>query len=62
MLGAAAHNIGQLAAASIIMRNFGAFYYLPVLLVAGTITGAVIGAIGGILIKRLNKSDLVKDD
>ncbi len=62
VLGAAAHNIGQLAAASVIMRNFGAFYYLPVLLVAGTITGAVIGAIGGILIKRLNKSDLVKDD
>lgn len=62
VLGAAAHNIGQLVAAGIIMRNLGALYYLPVLLVSGSVTGAAVGIVGGILIKRLGKTNSAKDD
>ena len=62
VLGAAAHNIGQLVAAGIIMRNLGALYYLPVLLVSGSVTGAAVGIVGEILIKRLGKTNSAKDD
>lgn len=62
VLGAAAHNIGQLVAAGIIMRNLGALYYLPVLLVSGSVTGAAVGIVGGILIKHLGKTNSAKDD
>ena len=62
VLGAAAHNIGQLVAAGIIMRNLGALYYLPALLVSGSVTGAAVGIVGGILIKRLGKANSAKGD
>ena len=62
VLGAAAHNIGQLVAAGIIMRNLGTLYYLPALLVSGSVTGAAVGIVGGILIKRLGKTNSAKGD
>ncbi len=62
VLGAASHNIGQLVAAGIIMRNLGSLYYLPVLLVSGSATGAIIGIVGGIVIKHLGKANSVKGD
>ncbi len=45
--GAIAHNIGQLIAVSIMMKNSYTFYYLPVLIVSGI----VMGSITGILLK-----------
>lgn len=54
ILGGAGHNIGQLIVAALVVENAGVFYYLPVLLAAGTVAGAIIGILGGILIKRLN--------
>lgn len=53
IIGGAGHNIGQLMVAALVVENAGIFYYLPVLLAAGTIAGAIIGMLGGILIKRL---------
>ena len=53
IIGAAGHNIGQLIVASLVVENTAIFYYLPVLLMAGTIAGALIGILGGIIIKRL---------
>lgn len=44
MAGACAHNIGQIAAAALIIKNPYLWYYLPVLLLAGMITGFLIGA------------------
>lgn len=55
MLGGAAHNIGQTAAAAAVMETAGIFAYLPVLLLAGAATGAVIGILCGIIINRLQK-------
>ena len=41
--GAVSHNIGQLAAAGLMVGGFAAFAYLPMLLVSGVVMGAVTG-------------------
>jgi heptaprenyl diphosphate synthase len=51
--GAIFHNIGQITVASLIMENFNLFYYLPVLLISGIITGFFIGLIVKLLVKPL---------
>lgn len=53
ILGGVCHNIGQLSMAAWITGTAGAFSYLPVLLVAGVITGAVIGLLGGLVTERI---------
>lgn len=52
--GGVAHNIGQLIAASSVVGRY-VFTYLPVLIVAGVISGLVIGAVSGLMIKHLGK-------
>ena len=54
--GGICHNLGQLACAALLMSTASLGWYLPVLLVAGCISGAVIGAVGGILIRRVPKA------
>lgn len=51
--GAAAHNIGQLAAASLMMKSTAVFYYLPFLLLASMLTGFVTGIVAQSIIHRL---------
>ncbi|MFZ7101642.1 MAG: Gx transporter family protein [Peptococcaceae bacterium] len=41
--GAVTHNTGQIAVASLIIKNADLFYYLPFLLISGIITGLLIG-------------------
>lgn len=53
ILGGAGHNVGQLAVAALVVENGYVFYYLPFLLAAGTVAGALIGLLGGIIIKRI---------
>ena len=53
ILGGIFHNIGQMIFASFIVQTTGVFYYLPALLAAGCISGAVIGILGGIMTERL---------
>ncbi len=53
ILGAAAHNTGQIAAAFLITRTPQIFYYLPILLLSVCVTGAFTGILAGILIKKL---------
>jgi heptaprenyl diphosphate synthase len=43
VMGAIAHNIGQLFVASIVVENFGVYLYLPVLMFSAVITGIFIG-------------------
>lgn len=45
ILGAEFHNIGQIIAFSCLMKNWFVFYYLPVLLIAGVITGFLTGTL-----------------
>lgn len=56
--GAVSHNIGQLIAASVVMRDLAVISYLPVLLGAGLITGFFIGACGSFLEKALRRAKL----
>ena len=49
--GAIAHNIGQIAVAIILMEEFKIAFYLPVLLITGTVTGALIGLVAIPIIK-----------
>lgn len=43
--GAVSHNIAQVFVAYLVMESFGIWYYLPVLLLAGVITGLAIGVL-----------------
>ena len=45
ILGGVFHNAGQLAAAMVIVESSALIYYAPALLVAGVVTGAVVGII-----------------
>ena len=49
--GAIAHNRGQIAVAIILMEEFKIAFYLPVLLITGTVTGALIGLVAIPIIK-----------
>lgn len=49
--GAISHNIGQIVVAIILLDEFKIALYLPVLLITGAITGAIIGLIAIPIIK-----------
>ena len=51
--GGVMHNVGQIAAASFMLSTNVVIYYLPFLLVSGTIAGIVVGIASAILIKRV---------
>ncbi len=53
ILGGVFHNMGQLAVAAWVARTAGVFFYFPVLLAAGTITGGVVGLLGGLVVVRI---------
>lgn len=53
--GAVAHNIGQIFVASIIIENFGLYFYLPVLMISAVITGTFIGFTANYLRRFMNK-------
>jgi len=44
--GGAAHNIGQIIVAMVVLRSGGLLYYLAVLMVSGVVTGVVMGLLG----------------
>jgi len=51
--GGVMHNVGQIAAASLLLGTNVVVYYLPFLLVSGTIAGIVVGIASALLIKRV---------
>ncbi len=53
VLGAIAHNIGQILVAIAITRTPSLIVYLPVLLVSGVLTGLFTGICAQLLIRRL---------
>lgn len=50
--GGVSHNVGQLLVAMFVVQTYQVGYYLPVLLIAGVITGAVIGILSAEVLKR----------
>ena len=51
--GGVMHNVGQLTVAMIVLETVNVWFYLPVLLISGAVTGVVIGIVGGLLVGRL---------
>ena len=55
VLGGVFHNFGQIMVAAVVVEMASLFYYLPVLILSGTIAGVAIGMLASILIQRLIK-------
>lgn len=53
--GAIFHNIAQLITASIVVNDFRIFYYMPILMFSGIITGIIIGFIAKYTIEPIKK-------
>lgn len=51
--GGVMHNVGQITAASFMLSTNVVIYYLPFLLISGTIAGIAIGVASAILVKRI---------
>lgn len=47
------HNIGQILVAALVVDNYYILYYVPVLLIAGCMTGGLIGVVSQELIARI---------
>ncbi len=56
--GGVSHNIGQIIMASIVTSTAELVYYLPALLISGTISGIVIGIVSAGLVKKLENVEL----
>lgn len=52
--GGVCHNIGQLVVAMIVVETFAMSYYMPVLLVAGLITGFLTGVVADQVLRRIS--------
>lgn len=57
ILGAVLHNIGQTAAAIVVMKTTAVLSYLPFLLVSGCIAGAFTGICAQILVRKSSNFD-----
>ena len=55
ILGGIGHNIGQITVAAYVVKQAGVFFYLPMLLIAGTVAGLVIGILGSMIINRIKE-------
>ena len=52
--GGIMHNVGQIIAASILLSTNVVVYYLPFLILSGTIAGIAVGVVSALLVKRVN--------
>ncbi len=53
--GGVSHNVGQIAAAAVLLGTGKIVWYLPVLLVAGLVTGGLLGVVVRLLLPRLSR-------
>lgn len=55
VMGGVFHNIGQIIMAIWVVKTASLIYYLPVLIIAGLLSGIVIGILGAMVTKRVKK-------
>ena len=55
VLGGVGHNIGQIAVACFLTETAQLLYYLPFLILSGTVSGILIGIVAALVIKRMSK-------
>ena len=53
IVGGVVHNIAQMSVAVILVDNLKIAFYLPVLLIAGTVAGALVGILTQTIVKNL---------
>ena len=53
--GGVFHNVGQLLVAMLVTESLNLFYYVPVLMISGLLTGIVIGILANEMLSRLRK-------
>ena len=53
--GGVSHNLAQLAVAAAVLRTPQIVWYLPILLLSGVLTGALIGVVAGLCLPKLSK-------
>ncbi|MBO5907964.1 MAG: Gx transporter family protein [Clostridia bacterium] len=56
VVGGVMHNVAQTVVASVILGTSVVQYYLPYLLLSGSLSGVAIGVVSAILIKKINLS------
>lgn len=62
--GGVFHNIGQIIVAYFVIKTYGIFYYLPVLMIAGIFTGALNGLIASLVkpyLQRITQPDTIQN-
>ena len=55
VLGGVFHNVGQIIVAMLVLETKSLLYYLPFLIIVGTITGIVIGIVSSLITARVKK-------
>lgn len=58
VIGGILHNVGQIVMACFVTVTSELMYYLPVLIISGTVAGILIGLVAGMLLRRLEKFKL----
>lgn len=58
MAGGVAHNLGQILVAAFLVSNIKVFVYFPVLIISGVISGAVIGVLAYLILRKLPQSPM----
>lgn len=56
IVGGVSHNIAQIAVAICILETPELIWYLPALLISGTVAGAIIGLVGALILERFMKN------
>ena len=54
--GGVCHNLGQILVAAVVVESTKIFYYFPVLMISGLVTGAVIGLVSGRVVPIIKKN------
>ena len=58
--GGVMHNVGQIITAIVVLSSFAVAYYLPLLLLSGSIAGVVVGVASALLIKKVDLDKITK--
>lgn len=56
ILGGVFHNVGQILVAAVVVETASLLYYLPVLVLSGTVAGVAIGILASVIIRRLSRN------
>ena len=55
-MGGVSHNIAQIGVAICVLETPELIWYLPALLISGTVAGAIIGLVGALILERFMKN------